>query len=282
MPFFQDLLSLQKGINREVARFFNRKIKEATAAHEKEILGWLREYSLRPAKRIRAVLVNYGYFLAGGKDKEAILEASIFIELIHNYLLIHDDIIDKDEMRRGKKSLHSVRGSDVAIVVGDMASALGYEALDSAAFPVKNRAPALAKLNKVLYATGYGQILDLFLREKIKSGKKVNDKEVLDVYKKKTAFYTIVAPLQIGAILAGAGKNFLEKIEKFALPLGMAFQIKDDLQDGDIDKIFGLDRLKYQKMQEKLITVAQRILKEERAFPQKEKEFLLNLAEQLK
>jgi len=282
MPFSQALSGLQKAINREVARFFNQKIKEADAAFERKVLNWLREYSLRKAKRIRAILVIYGYLLAGGKNRAAILKTSIFIELIHNYLLIHDDIIDKDEMRRGKKSLHCLYGLEAAMVAGDMASALGYKILNSAPFPVKNKVLALAKLNQTLYSTCYGQMLDLSLREKIKSGKKAGAEEVLTIYKKKTAFYTLVAPLQIGAILAGAGDGFLKKIEKFALPLGIAFQIKDDLEDGDLENVFGFNRQKYQKMQEKLITLAQKTLREESAFPQKEKEFLLNLAEQLK
>ena len=282
MQFSQALSGIQKEIDKEIAGFFNRKIKEATAVLEKEVLDWLREYSLRKAKRIRAILVNYGYYLAGGKNKKAIFKTSIFIELIHNYLLIHDDIIDKDKMRRGRKTLHVLHGSDMAIVIGDMASAMGYEILSCAPFPAKNKVLALAKLNETLYSTGYGQMLDLFLREKMKSGKKASASEVLTMYKRKTAFYTIVAPLQIGAILAGAGQSFLEKIEKFALPLGIAFQIRDDLQDGDIDKIFCFSRQKYQKMQEKLIAIAQKRLKEERIFPRRGKELLLSLAEQLK
>lgn len=282
MQFFQALSGPREEINKEITRFFDLKIKKATASFEKEVLGWLREYSLREAKRIRAILVNYGYFLAGGKNKKAILKTSIFIELIHNYLLIHDDIVDKDELRRGKKTLHVLYGPEMALVIGDMASAMGYEILSSAPFPVENKILALIKLNETLYSTGYGQLLDLSLRDKLKSGKKASDSEVLAIYKKKTAFYTIAAPLQIGAILAGANNVFLEKIEEFALPLGIAFQIRDDLQDGDIDEVFGFSRRKYQKMQEKLITIGQKRLKEEKAFPQKEKEFLLNLAEQLK
>lgn len=281
MRFFQVLSGLQKEINKEIKIFFNQKIKKADAAFEKEVLGWLKEYSLRKAKRLRAILVYYGYLLAGGKNKAAILKTSIFIELIHNYLLIHDDIIDKDETRRGKKSLHRLYGLDMAIVVGDMASALGYEILDSSPFPTKNKVLALAKLDKTLYATGYGQILELDLRKEIKSGKKVSDQEVLNMYQKKTAFYTLAAPLQIGAILAGAGESFLKKIENFALPLGIAFQIRDDLEDGDIEKVFGFDKKKYRKMQEQLVVSAQKILKGEKVFPRKEKEFLLNLTEHI-
>ncbi len=279
MSFFQALSSLQAKINKEIKIFFDQKIAGAEASFEKEALGWLKEYSLRKAKRIRPILVAYGYFLAGGKNKKAILQTSIFIELIHNYLLIHDDIIDKDTMRRGGKSLHLLYGSDMATVAGDIASALGYGILTSSPFPQKNKIQALEKLNSTLYSTGYGQMLELALREGIKSGKKATDAEVLEIYRQKTAFYTLVTPLQIGALLAGAPEPFLEKIEKFALPLGIAFQIRDDLQDGDIEKVFRLDAAKYQKMQTRLIAEAQKILISEKTFPQKEKEFLLNLAD---
>jgi geranylgeranyl diphosphate synthase type I len=276
------LLDYQKKIEKEISIFFKKKIKGTPEAFEKEVLGWLQEYSLRKAKRLRAILVIYGYLLAGGKDQRNILTTSIFIELIHNYLLIHDDIVDKDELRRGKKSLHRLYGLDMAIFAGDVTAALGYEILDSAPFPIKNKLLALAKLNKTIYSTSYGQMSELALRNNIKKGKKATDKEVLAVYQKKTAFYTLVAPLQIGALLAGTNERFLDKIERFALPLGIAFQIRDDLEDGDIEKVFGFNREKYIKIQEQLVISAQKILKQEKAFPQKEKEFLLNLAEQSK
>ena len=91
-----------------------------------------------------------------------------------------------------------------------------------------------------------------------------------------------MAPLQIGALLAGAKENLLKKIEKFALPLGIAFQIRDDLDDGDIEQVFHLDKEKYQKMMVQLIVRAKRNLDLEKTFPQKEKDFLLNLADYCK
>jgi len=268
-----------------VQQFCANRAKQALEIGPSYLRLWKSVESLLLAggKRFRPYMVIAAYqaYNPDG-DIEDILPAAVAQELVHSAMLIHDDIIDKDKMRRGEKTLHVLHGSDMAIVIGDMASAIGYEILSYAPFPAKNKVLALAKLNETLYSTGYGQMLDLFLRKKIKSGKKASASEVLTMYKRKTAFYTIVAPLQIGAILAGAGKGFLEKIEEFGLPLGIAFQIRDDLQDGDIDKVFGFSRRKYQKMQEKLIAVAQKRLKEEKVFPQKEKEFLSSLAEQLK
>ena len=276
--FTQTLLDYQKTITGEVEKFFDQKINQAETPFEREILNWLKEYSLRPAKRIRAILVNQGYFLAGGKNRKAILKASIFIELIHNYLLIHDDILDEDEVRRGKKTFHRLHGENMAICAADIASALGYEILSSCQFPINYKIKALEKLNQTLYSTGYGQMLELYLREK----KKFTDNDVLQIYTKKTAFYTSVTPLQIGALLTGTSEKFLKKIEKFALPLGIAFQIRDDLEDGDIEKVFHLSKEKYQKMQEQLIAKSQKSLISEKAFPKKEKDFLLNLADYCK
>lgn len=278
MQFSQILSNYQKRISQEIARFFDHKIKTAKSSFEKEVLSWLKEYSLRPAGRLRAVLVNYGYFLAGGKDKSAILKASIFIELIHNYLLIHDDILDKDELRRGKKTLHRLYGQDMALVAGDTANALGYEILTSAGFPVNRKMKALEKLNQTLYSTCYGQMLELNLKNK----KKITEKDLTEIHTRKTAFYTLVTPLQIGALLAGARERFLRKIEKFALPLGIAFQIRDDLKDGEIEKIFHFSPTKYRQRMKALVAQAKKDLASERDFPSKEKEFLLNLADYCK
>lgn len=243
--FYQILSNYQKKIDREVKKFFDKKINQTRQIFLKETLKLLKEFSLRPAKRIRAILVNYGYFLAGGKDKKAILETSIFFELIHNYLLIHDDIIDQDEFRRGKKTIHyqyqklfSLNkkekehfGQSMAIVTGDITNSLGYEILNSSNFPNDFKIRAIEKLNQIIYFTCYGQMFELWLREKMKFNRKITENEILEIYRNKTAFYTFLGPLQIGAILAGANQKFLEKIEKFALPLGIAFQIRDDIQE---------------------------------------------------
>ena len=276
--FTEILLNYQRDIEKEIERFFGYKINKAQTLFERKLLFWLKEYSLRKAKRLRAILVNYGYFLAGGKNKKAILKTSIFIEFIHNYLLIHDDILDKAEKRRGKKAFHYLYGQEMAICAGDMINALGYEVLNSSPFSVNSKIKALEKLNKTLYSTCYGQMLELQLRDK----RTIADKDVLEIYTRKTAFYTLIAPLQIGALLAGAQDTFLKKIEKFALPLGIAFQIRDDLQDGDIEEVFHLSRLKYEKLLENFVEKSKKALRAEKAFPKKEKEFLLNIADYTK
>ena len=242
--FKKILLTYKKKIDKEVSLFFQNKILTEDN-FERQYLKILKEYSLRPAKRLRAILVNAGYLLAGGKDTKEILKTSIFIEIIHNFLLIHDDIIDRDEVRRGKEAAHCYYqnksflkggegehfGKSMAIVLGDIANILGYEILINSAFEVKYKLKAFKKLNEISELTGRGQMLEIELKAKMSAGRKIREKDIINIYKSKTAFYTFVLPLQIGAILAGADSGLLGKIEKFAIPLGIAFQIRDDIKE---------------------------------------------------
>lgn len=294
----QILVSYQKKIDKEIKRFFDKKIHQTKQSFLKETLKILKEFSLRPAKRIRTILVNYGYFLAGGKNKKEILKTSIFIELIHSYLLIHDDIIDRDKVRRGGKTLHCQYqnpsllgkkekehyGRSMAMITGDLIVSLGYEILNLANFPNNFKIQALAKLNQLIYSTCYGQMFELWLKDK-----KIKESDIFEIYRNKTARYSFVGPLQIGAILAGADQKFLKKIEKFSLPLGIAFQIQDDISDVKSDSrenqptlIRKSNSLQYcRKMMEKLINQTKETLAAEKVFPKKGKEFLLNLADSI-
>ena len=243
--FSQILSNYQKEINQELGEFFNRKIKETKESQAKKTLRLLKEFSLRPAKRLRAILVIYGYFLAGGKNKKAILEISIFIELIHNFLLIHDDIIDRDELRRGKPSLHfqyqklfSLKGEksrnfcqSMAMVAGDIINVLGYEILTNSKFPTNFKIRAFKKLNQIIIQTCHGQMLEMLLKQKLANNRKITENDIFKIYQSKTAYYSFLGPLQIGATLAGANQEFLEKLKNYALPLGIAFQIEDDLNE---------------------------------------------------
>jgi len=285
--FIKTLSAYHQAVDEELKRFFDRKIKKAEDQQVKKTLKLLKEFSLRPGKRGRGILVNSGYFLAGGKNKKTILETSIFIELIHDYLLIHDDIIDRDDLRRGKPTVHRYYGGkhyglSMAIVAGDLMNTLGCEILAESKFSDRYKVSALNILNRAVTKTIQGQIFELSSRNK-----EMSEKDILKIYQNKTAYYSLVAPLQIGSLLAGASQDFLNKIEKFALPLGIAFQIKDDLSDIKIDAKEGQPTLfrksgsvEYcQKIMVRLIKKAKESLNLEKGFPQKEKQFLLDFAD---
>lgn len=296
--FLRTFSKLQFIVNQEIEIFFAEEIRKSKSPFSTEALKMLREFSLRGGKRIRPVLVNQGYFIAGGKNKNLILKTSIFIDLIHNFLLIHDDIMDKGELRRGKKTLHlkyadSAKskkdslhyGISMAIAGGDMMEFLARKILTKSKFPDINKIKAIKRLNQVLERTAYGQMLEFYLRDKLKAGGKITEQEILDVYKTKTALYTFVGPLQIGAILAEDNEKILNSLEKIGVPLGIAFQIKDDIQDieSDLkDKQPSLLILKNadecENTAKNLINKAKKIILKTN-FPERNKKFLLDLAD---
>lgn len=292
--FLKNFTACQKKIGKELKLFFDKKIKEAKAPFLIETLNKLEEFSLRPGKRIRAILISQGYFLAGGRDKKEILKTSIFIELIHNFLLVHDDILDEDRLRRGKPTLHTVYeqgrndkhyGTSMAIVAGDMMEFLGRQILAQSDFADGCKIKAMQALNKILSATAYGEMFEVELKERLKNGEAVKEEEVLDVYKTKTAFYTFVGPLQIGAILAGADKKTLLFCEKIGIPLGVAFQIKDDFDDAESDAKRGQPSLLALKGHNECSQMAKNLMWEAKErirssnYKTGQKEFLIDLAD---
>lgn len=223
-------------------KFFADKKKE-TAAISPIVLDITKrlENFTKGGKRVRGGLIKLGYECCGGKDQKAVLEVSIAIELFQSFFLIHDDIIDRADFRRNfptihrqyEKQHHQKRllgdrnhyGLSMAMILGDIASFWGYEILSKSKFPpaVANR--AINHMIEVLTKTGYGEILDVF------SGftGKFSKNEVLKIHELKAAWYTIIGPLQQGAILAGADQKKLDAIATYGLPLGIAYQLQDDI-----------------------------------------------------
>ena len=257
MPTEDPLLKLKSKIEKELNEFFDNKIKQAKKREEPkeflEILENLKRFTLSGGKRIRPTLFYCGYLIAGGEEKEDILKASISIELIHSYFLVHDDIIDEDDLRRHSPSMHCVYekkykdefrnnhkkhhfsalgkngakhfGISMAIITGDLALSLGYKILNHSNFSADLKNKAIEKLNQIISNTITGEAMDVILT----GCSDANINKVTKMQEYKTAKYTIEGPLHLGAILAGADESFLRSISEFAIPLGIAFQIQDDI-----------------------------------------------------
>jgi len=221
-------------VDKELTLFFNRKIEEARKIDQSsaEALELLKDYTLRGGKRIRAAMLYYGYACFKEPNDE-VIKASIAMELVQSYLLIHDDIIDNDDLRRGKDTIHisyqkkyqeKEIGKSLAIILGDVACCLANEILAETNFDENLKNKAVNEMNKVIKKVCYGQILDV-----LGEIKEVNEGDVLFLYKLKSATYTIEGPLHIGAILAGAREEELKELSRYAIPLGLAFQIRDDI-----------------------------------------------------
>lgn len=200
----------------------------------------IKEFILRKGKRLRPILFVIGYLGFTKRAKRGLYTSAISLELLHDFLLIHDDIIDKSNTRRGKPSLHTsfnlylksfkntkVNGQDLAIVTGDIIYALALQAFLAIKEEPRRKEKALERFIQAAFYTGCGEFIELItgLRDigKIKKG------EIYKIYDYKTAYYTFAFPLAIGATLAGANQSQIKKLSQYGISLGRAFQIQDDI-----------------------------------------------------
>lgn len=202
----------------------------------------IKDFILRSGKRIRPVLFIVGFRGFSNKILPGLYKSAISCELLHDFMLIHDDVIDKSETRRGKPSMHVMfnkyldnkkrakfNGEDLSIVAGDVMFALSLHTFLSVKQDYKEKERALKILLDAAMYTGSGEFIELL--SGIKSVGEINKKDIYKIYDLKTAYYTFSAPLMIGAILAKAEKKEIDKLFKYGIYLGRAFQIKDDILD---------------------------------------------------
>lgn len=191
------------------------------------------EYSLMAGgKRLRPMLMLEAFRLFGGEGKiiEPFMAA---IEMIHTYSLVHDDLpaMDNDEYRRGRKTTHVVYGEDMGILAGDALLNYAFETACHAFDMEQEKSGRIGQAMKILaskagiYGMIGGQVVDVKAAGQSVSG------EMLDfIYRLKTSAL-IESSVMIGAVLAGAGPDDIEKMEQIARKIGLAFQIQDDILD---------------------------------------------------
>lgn len=195
----------------------------------------------RGGKRIRGALAMTSYYMLGGKDDEVALQAARAIEMLHAYILMVDDIQDRSEIRRGGATAHILLKNyheahhlkDDSLHFGESIAMNGFlfgahSALNVLAelnVPAEYRLAAIKNVNRHFIATAHGQSMDIF-NEVFETDSEDNVNKVLLW---KTAFYTFMNPLQLGALLAGADKIQLHKLEAYSLSAGRVFQITDDI-----------------------------------------------------
>ena len=200
------------------------------------------EYSLMAGgKRLRPMLMMETYRLFGG-ETEVIYPFMAAMEMIHTYSLVHDDLpaMDNDEYRRGRKTTHIVYGEDMAILAGDALLNYAYE-VATKAFDLaeKDQIMNVVEAIKILaskpgiYGMIGGQVADVELE-----GTPLSMEQILFIHKNKTSAL-IEACMMIGAVLAGASKEDVLKMEECGEYIGLAFQIQDDILDltGDEEEI---------------------------------------------
>lgn len=220
-------------------------VSKASRPELAKLYGMEWDYNLRGGKRMRAALCLLANQMLGGSQENA-LPTAVAIELLHNFLLIHDDLEDQSDLRRGKPAFHKLYGPAHAINTGDSLFIRVWQIL------VENK--------RLLGATASFKVLREFIRQckdtaegqamEIEwiEGKRLDlaEEDYFQLVQKKTANYTITTPMRLGAIIAGAPSRLVNSFDKPGLELGTAFQIQDDVlnllaSEGEMGKEVGGD-----------------------------------------
>lgn len=209
--------------------------------YQKVVLEAMNYSVLAGGKRLRPMLMKETYELFGGRGAE-IEPFMAAIEMIHTYSLVHDDLpaMDDDEYRRGRKTTHVVYGEAFGILAGDALLNFAFETMLKAV-PIHTDEPERLRVEQLLgiakamevmarkagiYGMIGGQTADIEAEEM----SEITKEQLLFIHENKTAAL-IQAAMMTGAILAGAGAGEVERIEKCAYNIGIAFQIQDDILD---------------------------------------------------
>jgi geranylgeranyl diphosphate synthase type I len=189
----------------------------------------VRDLCMRGGKRLRPALVVAGLRAVSTRaDLDAALDVGTALELLQAFFLIHDDWMDGDATRRGGPSVHALltrrfRSEDIgaasAVLAGDYAAALAVETLARVDAPQDRLVSLLSCFAQMQTDAIIGQQLDLM-------GK---GRDLEAMYKLKTGSYSVRGPLRLGALLAGGSPGQLNALDRFAIPVGVAFQLRDDL-----------------------------------------------------
>lgn len=199
-------------------------------------------------KLIRGTLVNLGYSLLKSESDYS-NDLALAYEVFQTAILIHDDIIDKDSKRRGKDTIHFANyqkyrkysnknedlnhlSNSIGICIGDYGLFLSNKIISDNYSNNSNLGKLLNEFNKTVLKTLEGEILDTILPFENKNmdiDPKNLEENIMEIYRLKTAYYTIIGPLTMGLILAGVEDSKLKEIERFGEKIGIAFQIQDDI-----------------------------------------------------
>lgn len=198
---------------------------------------------LAGGKRIRPTIVHYAYLASNKKLNRKIIDVEVALELIHNYLLIHDDVFDRDNLRHGVETIHKNYSkkyqskiksredllhfsNSMAISAGDILVTLANSLVMRTGFKKEILVKVGQLLQETILMAFVGEIKDIELSH----SQNISINDILKVHRFKTGIYTFENPIKIGLILSGE-KNLktYEYFSKYAIPLGIAFQLRDDI-----------------------------------------------------
>ncbi len=213
-------------IIKDRAEFVNREIERILSIGEPDgLYRAARHYLAAGGKRLRPVITLLSAEALGYDYRKAVY-AGIAIETIHNFTLIHDDIMDEDEMRRGVKTVHTLYGIPTAILAGDTLYAEAFEILAKSDAEPSNVVRAVSRLARVCVEICEGQYMDMSFEER----DDVSESEYIEMVRKKTGVLIGISA-SIPAILFGESREVEEALWNYGIYSGVGFQIHDDLLD---------------------------------------------------
>ena len=239
-----DLDAVVRRVDSELAGFFDARAARFAALGDDlvPLAETARSFVLDGGKRLRPMFAYCGWRCVRSADgDEAMITAAASLELLHGCALIHDDVMDGSSTRRGRPSVHTaftamhanggftgdrrVFGTAAAIVVGDLLLSWADAMFHGAALDAAAAARARAVYDDMRQQVMAGQYLDVLVQAR----GRFSAEDALRVAKYKTSKYTVEGPLQFGAAAAGATPDVVGAISAYGLPLGEAFQLRDDI-----------------------------------------------------
>ena len=242
MSTFKEFYIEQKDkLDKAIAKFNDELLKE----ENNTINDNLKVYSKLNAsgKMIRGTLIQLGYKL-NNTNLDYAIPLSTAYEIFETSILVHDDIIDNDDFRRGMETVHSYNekkynglsdnnhlSKSIALCIGDYGLFKSSKIIIENYKDDKNFSKILNKYNDIVLDTIRGEIIDVVTpyEEKNNIFKGNIEDTTMDIYRLKTSYYTLVGPMALGMILGNSKEEEIKDIEEFTLPLGIAFQIQDDI-----------------------------------------------------
>ena len=214
---------LVAAVDREVETWL--AAKERSLTYSDALIAEMRRLIAAGGKRLRPSFCYWGYRAAGGTDHHSALRAAASLELLHTFAIVHDDIMDSSDERRGEPTSYVLHGTSVALLVGDLALVLADDMFIRSGFPAPVVADAFRAYSRMREQVIVGQYLDVVAARE----PTITEQRARSIARLKSGRYSIEEPLAIGATLARARPVTLDALAAYGGPLGEAFQLRDDL-----------------------------------------------------
>lgn len=243
---YNDFFALEENLNASFTVSL-KELEDRFAEHPSLSEAWteLKLFLRKPGKRVRPLLFLSSCHLfsdSGHIPPQPVFRLACALEIFHAFALVHDDIIDQSHSRRGAPSLHirlekhlgiaPENAGNLALVIGDILFGYAMECFLQPGLDTGRSLRAARYFLRIAQDTGFGQAVEIAHLEKPLED--IDEAEILQTYYLKTTRYTIESPLVLGAMLAGASEETGQTLRQFAQPLGLAFQIENDLHEIDL------------------------------------------------